>query len=68
MRRIERLKLEARRSAQHRGHNMSRFMRMHDKTSVSYCNKCGMTMYVQSYCFPNEIDVSGQAVALNCTK
>jgi len=68
MRKIERLKLEAKRGAEWRGHTMSRFTRMHHKTSVSRCNKCGMTLYVQDYCLPNEIDVSGQAVALNCKK
>jgi len=69
MRKIDKLKKEAIECAKFRGHSMTRFTRMHHKTktSVSRCKKCSMTVYVQDYCLPNEIDISGQAIALTCS-
>jgi hypothetical protein len=67
--RDNRLKREARSSALWRGHDMSRFhatargARIYD----SRCLDCGMESRVVVWPMPNETEISGRAVSLNCT-
>lgn len=35
-------------------------------TGSSYCNTCGRGAFITTKPAPNEIDISGEAVALNC--
>jgi hypothetical protein len=71
MMRVAMLKAEARKSAEWRGHDMAPFK---DATGFvksrpvfrSTCRKCGMHVDVSTNPAPNEIDIGGSAVALNC--
>lgn len=68
MRRIERLRLEALESCTFRGHDMGRF-KTHDywKTmKCAHCKVCDMQVAVNSNPAPNDIDIGGEAVALDC--
>ena len=66
-----RLKRNARATARRRGHDMTPFRadscvgrRVYD----SSCKRCGADMRVTTWPLANEIEISGAAVALNCTK
>jgi len=62
---INRLKQEAAESCRFRGHNMGRFQT--DKYGASAtCNVCGAEVQVTPRPMPNEIEIGGEAVALNC--
>jgi hypothetical protein len=68
MRKIERLRREALESCQYRGHDMSPF-RTHDywtKKRYANCKVCGMQVVINSRPAPNEIDIGGEAVSLDC--
>lgn len=49
-----------------RGHDMRRFTRYDDHTYYSHCKNCDMQVVIISAPQPNEIDIGGEAVALNC--
>lgn len=74
MRKIERLKNSASASAYYHGHHLSRYKissRSANEYVVGYrasatCVDCGMAVFVDSLPPPNGIDISGEAVALNC--
>ena len=72
MRKIERLKKEAREACEFRGHRMSRFYTLHKgrldngKRASAYCLDCLKTVFVDTKPLPNSIDISGEAVALCC--
>ena len=68
MRRIERLRLEAKESAGWRGHKLARFAThiFWPTVRVSECASCKASVYIDSNPPPNGIDISGRAVALNC--
>lgn len=74
MRKVDRLKQEAKESCEWRGHNMGNFQRdgrMYHGFCVKYTSVCrnpGCSAYVQINTQPaaNEIDIGGTAVALNC--
>ena len=65
-RKIVRLKREARAAATYRGHTMGRFVFDGVRYWDSECRCCYMKAYVTGSPQPNEIEVSGEAVALNC--
>jgi len=73
MRRIQRLKSEAREGATLRKHNLShftmgkRFDAPHEVWDA-VCKACGMCVQVNTHPSPNQIDIGGEAVALDCTK
>lgn len=62
---VKRLKQEARQSAEYRGHNLGTFK----QTGNAYyarCKNCDCEVWVTPHPAPNEIDVMGDAVALDC--
>jgi hypothetical protein len=67
MTRFDRLKYEGKCATKWRGHNISPFHTVkHQLTAEASCRKCGMTVWVNTKPAPNEIDISGEAVALHC--
>lgn len=68
-RKIERLKREALEACTFRGHVMSRFTTSQNrKFFYSECKKegCNAQVCVTPHPMPHEIDIGGEAVALNC--
>lgn len=63
---IERLKQSAKRSAFWRGHRLSRFSHYTPDNAVARCTVCPAEVQVLSRPAPNQIDIGGEAVALNC--
>lgn len=66
MRKIDRLKWEAREAALFRGHSLGFFESLGENKAVASCQDCGMEVYVDSRPMPNGIDIHGDAVADNC--
>ena len=68
MNKLSRLIASARESATSRGHKMQRFTHEYEgRQAYSYCDTgCGMGAFVQTRPMPNDIDISGRAVAVNC--
>ncbi len=61
------LSKEAHAAARFRKHKMTRFKKTNNKNiRESECNICGYHMWINSNPMPNEIRISGKAVALNC--
>ena len=73
---LEKLEKSANQSAEWRGHRMSTFVPTWTQndadrgyfSATSMCMGCGMEMEVRTHPAPNQVDVSGEAVALNCTE
>ena len=63
-----RLRREAGRTAKWRLHAMGRFTLPHAGATVAYaeCRHCGMMAIANARPAPNEIDIGGAAVAMNC--
>ena len=71
--RARRLKTEAIEACKKRGHTMIPFYkiplnavhrgRVYFRT---HCEKCEMDVYIALHPLPNETEISGEAVALNC--
>ena len=66
MRKIERLRCEALESCKFRGHTMSRFTTYNRTLQGSRCLICDRQVTINSRPAPNEIDIGGEAVALDC--
>jgi hypothetical protein len=67
MRLLDQLKHSARASATFRGHKLTRFTNQTpNKTAIAYCVVCRKTVHVDAKPAPNGIDISSEAVALNC--
>ena len=66
MKTIQNLKREARESALFRGHSMTKWEKLSENLFVSQCRYCGKEVCVNSKPLPNEINIGGEAVALNC--
>lgn len=66
MKKIERLRISAVESCNFQGHKMKPFSRKYRHWWSSECRICGMGVYIDDEPAPNSIDVSGEAVALNC--
>jgi hypothetical protein len=72
MKNIHTLKKQAQRASAWRGH------RMHWIPAISHgeqrelqtgvCRYCDATVHLNTRPLPNEIDIGGEAVALNCTR
>ena len=65
------LKIEAQCAVKFRGHNLNRWSSSFDIKgnqikADAHCKHCGMAVFVNSRPAPNDIDISGEAVALNC--
>lgn len=70
MEKARRLAHEAKEAAKFRGHDMAtfRWSRRGDGrlVGISSCRKCKMDMDVLPNPLPNEVEIGGEAVALNC--
>jgi hypothetical protein len=67
MTQIKSLIKSAKEASTWRGHKMERFNHNEDgKRAYSKCSCCGMTVVVNTRPMPNDIDICGEAVALNC--
>ena len=66
----QRLELErsAMESAVYRGHQMTPFATLRERRYIaeSVCEKCEMFVQVNARPQPNQVDISGTAIALNC--
>jgi len=66
---LRRLKQEAIEACNFRGHKMKRFTNCKygtGKMAFSHCSICNKEVVVNAKPLPNEIDIGGEAVALNC--
>lgn len=61
-----RLAKEALSACTFRGHKMGRFDHYCERSAVAKCKLCRMEVHINAKPLPNEIDISGEAVALNC--
>ena len=70
MRKINKLKRDARDSAEWRGHYALGNFKAHpywgERIQIATCKRCGMQVVVNSRPAPNEVNIGGEAVALNC--
>lgn len=66
MRKVERLRIEALEACENRLHNMNRFEHYAKGRCFSTCKFCGKAVSVIARPAPNEIDIAGEAVALQC--
>lgn len=66
MTKMNRLKKEARECCEFRGHNMRRFKTMDSHRAITSCKVCDRLVRVDTKPLPNDIDISGEAVALEC--
>lgn len=64
----ELLKSRAVRAAQGRNHRLGGWTDYDEYRASAVCEVCGKEAYVDSKPAPNGIDVSGEAVALNCSR
>ena len=63
------LEMEAREAAEWRGHVMTEFaykLTPGRTQGYSKCKRCGKGVWTDTRPMPNGIDISGEAVALNC--
>lgn len=71
MRKIDRLKKDATESATWRNHTLGRWHHYKSENrivAISDCVKCNRTAVINTNPMPNEIDIGGEAVAVNCDK
>ncbi len=66
MRRIERLKREARKTFKARGHFNPFFINHSSTLAELSCLQCGMFVMVNLKHLPHEAEVSGHAMRVNC--
>lgn len=70
MRKVERLKKEARECAEWRGHKLGRFVRHSWRKGHWFADcqneHCTAGVYIELDPLPNSIDISGAAVAVDC--
>lgn len=66
MRSLRRLKKHAVEVAALRGHRMQRFNNYDTEHAEAVCAACGAEVFVNARPLPNEIDISGEAVAVGC--
>lgn len=67
MRKIERLKKEAMESCKFRGHKMSRFITViENERAYAVCKVCHKVVCVDAKPVANDIDMGGEAVAIEC--
>ncbi len=64
----DRLKVEAGRAAQRRNHQLGPWSDLDNEKAAAVCEVCGKEAYVDGKPAPNGIDVSGEAVALDCPR
>lgn len=62
------LMAEAKESAIYRGHNVKNWDVLGGDCYLLVCKDCKMEVMVKEHPLPNEIQIGGEAVALNCVK
>ena len=62
------LKAEALQSCKNRGHSMIPWHDYDKHTAYSECRDCQRYVLVNDTPLPNQIDIGGSALALNCNK
>lgn len=61
------LKAKAREAATWRGHHLGNFIASKDGTKArAECKRCKCSVGVNTHPLPNEIDIAGEAIAINC--
>lgn len=66
---LRKLQLQARQSAENRGHTLGRWMTNHNDehdTALATCIHCGHFVQCDTRPLPNGIDIGGTAVARDC--
>ena len=63
---MKRLQKEAKESARFRNHNLADFTQLSSHLAVAECVHCGMEVACNTHPQSNEIDIGGEAVALDC--
>ena len=65
---VNELKMQAKDSAQYRFHELGEWVKHSWKTYTyyNYCIDCNMQVTINTNPLPNEIDIGGEVVALNC--
>ena len=66
MQKILALIKEATEACEWRKHEMGEFVAISPYIAVSHCKQCNMQVAVNTNPLPNEINIGGEAVALNC--
>lgn len=66
MKKIDKLIKEAKESAEFRGHFLSGFLSIDSIHASAVCRNCKRSVNVNAKPMPNEIDISGEAIALHC--
>jgi hypothetical protein len=69
MKKWDELKKSALESCNFRGHKMGIFgftLKQRGMIGGSTCKKCGKMVFLNTNPLPNEIEISGEAVALHC--
>ena len=65
---LESLKRKARKYAAMRNHHLGNFLANANRSAASaQCQHCNMWVTVRVKPQPNEIDIGGEAVGMNCT-
>lgn len=65
---ILQLKKTALAAARARGHLMDKWHDLDERNAMAYCVRCCRGVHVNTKPMPNEIDIHGEAVALDCEK
>lgn len=60
------LKGQALAACKRRGHTMQPWITYDETNAVTSCFGCGMEVQVLTNPAPNEVDIGGEALALNC--
>lgn len=67
MKKDDKLIKEARESAEFRGHRLGAFRNLKSNgIKAAQCGDCGKCVFVNLSPLPNEIEISGEAIALFC--
>jgi hypothetical protein len=65
--RLTRLMTEAHEAAKFHEHEMTRFKKMSQNNYESKCKNCYMHIWINLNPMPNDCEITGMAVACNCT-
>lgn len=68
MKKIDRLIKSAKESAEFRGHFLSGFLSIDGVHAGAVCRNCKRSVDINTKPLPNEIDIQGEAVAVNCER
>lgn len=66
MTKLKKLQKQALESCVWRGHKMVKWLAYDDNSATTHCEICKAYVVVKTNPMPNEIDIGGTAVALNC--